>query len=72
MTSVGDGVYKATIDPKYTDVLFSRFPSGTTNFSFDTQWNQTPDFTIPTDGKNMLTLSGSWNGFSGTWSVYGQ
>lgn len=72
MTSVGNGVYMATIDPNHTGILFSRFHPGTTDFNFKTQWNKTPDFTIQTDGKNMLTLSGSWNGFSGTWSVYGQ
>lgn len=70
MTSVGDGVYSATIDKTYTSIIFSRFDPSVTTYNFDTDWNQSADLTLPTDGKNMLVLGSGWTGASGTWSTY--
>lgn len=66
----GDGIYSATIDKSYTDIIFSRFDPKVTSYSFDTDWNQSADLTIPTDGKNLLTLGSGWTGATGTWSTY--
>ena len=73
MTAI-DGVYfSAEINDANTSVLFVRMPSGSTSLNWDTKWNQTEDFTIPS-GKNCLTIT-SWNGgaegnSTGTWSYY--
>ena len=69
-----DGVYfSAEINDANTSVLFVRMPSGSTSLNWNTAWNQTEDFTIPS-GKNCLTIT-SWDGgadgkSTGTWSYY--
>ena len=39
------------------------------NFNDGVKWNQTGDLTLPTDGKNLYTISGDLNNLSGTWSA---
>jgi hypothetical protein len=50
----------------YDKAIFVRCKSKTDN----TNWNQTSDIDLPTDTKNLATLSGSWGTFSVTWSTY--
>ena len=69
--SDGDGIYSATIEKTYTSIIFSRFASNVTTYSFDTDWNQTVDLTIPTNGNNTFTITTSFNKDNkgeGTWS----
>lgn len=71
----GDGVYSCDI-PDYPKVIFVRMnPNGTDNANngnnWNNKWNQTGDLTIPTDGKDLFTItSGSWE--AGSWSNSGK
>ena len=71
----GDGVYSCDI-PNYPKVIFVRMnPNGTDNANngnnWTNKWNQTGDLTIPTDGKDLFTISsGSWD--AGSWSNGGK
>ena len=66
----GDGYYEAAVPSGYPSVIFCRMAAGTTANNWDNKWDQTPDLTVPTDGKNCWTLnSGDWAG-NGSWSTY--
>ena len=67
----GDSIYEVTVPSGFPKVIFCRMnPSASAN-NWDNKWNQTGDLTIPTDGKNQFTLSGStWNGATTTWGTY--
>ena len=64
------------------DLFFVAVPEGSTGCNFvrasdtsttpgdwDGRWNQTDGLNIPTDGKNMYTVTG-WGGKDGNWSTY--
>ena len=67
--SNNDGIYEVESPAGFTKVIFCRMnPSSSAN-DWNNKWNQTGDLSIPTDGRNMYTISeGSWD--SGTWSTY--
>jgi hypothetical protein len=52
----------------YANVIFVRMNPSYTTFTWDGKWNQTDDLVIPTDGKNLYTVTG-WGTADGTWSV---
>ena len=65
-------IYEVTVPEGYTNVIFLRMNGASTENSWDNKWNQTSEFTIPTDGTNFYTYaSGGWDQGSGTWSTYG-
>ena len=71
--SDGDGIYEVVVpDGTWPNVIFCRMNgSNTTNdWNKNNKWNQTGNLTIPTDGKNLFTLSStaSWDGATTTWS----
>ena len=74
MTSVGDGVWSFDVPADVTVVIFSRVNGGTGAVS---DWGaQTKNLNIPTDGKNLFTITNTeptWGndpGCDGVWSVY--
>ncbi len=64
-----ENVYSAEIAEAFPTVIFCRMNGATTENNWDNKWNQTADLTLPTDGKNLYTITG-WNENDGTWSVY--
>ena len=66
-----ENVYSAEIAEAFPTVIFCRMNGETTENNWDNKWNQTADLTLPTDGKNLYTITG-WNPDDGTWSVYGE
>ncbi len=71
MTKVADGIYSVTFDESYTTVNFVRMNGSTTTNNWTNKWNQTTNQTIPTDGKNLFTVTGgSGDNYTGTWSTY--
>ena len=69
--SDGDGVYEVAVPAGYPSVIFCRMNPATTVNNWNNKWNQTGDLTVPTDGKNLFTVSaGSWDGATTAWSTY--
>ncbi|MBR5830117.1 MAG: fimbrillin family protein [Tidjanibacter sp.] len=64
--SDGDNIYEVNIPVGYGDNVIFCSMKGTAN-SWNNKVNQTSDLLIPTDGKNLYTLSGSWT--NGAWST---
>ena len=67
--SNGDGIYE--IDKSKlgncTKIIFCRMSPNSAN-DWANKWNQTSDLKVPTDGKNLYTITaGSWD--AGSWSV---
>lgn len=52
----------------YNKVIFVRMNPSVTSFDWAGKWNQTDDLVIPTDGKNLYTVTG-WEQNQGTWST---
>ena len=71
MTDIGDGIYYCEKPSGYTKVIFGRMNPGTNenNFNDGVKWNQTGDLTLPTDGRNLYTISGDLNNLSGKWET---
>ena len=65
MNDIGNGIYRCE-KGNYTKVQFNRVnPNDGYN-----KWNKTGNLTIPTDGKNLFTLSNdSWDNDTTTWSA---
>ena len=64
-----DGIYEVTLDGSYTHIIFVRSnPLSTTPGDWNGKWNQTADLIIPTDGKNLYTITG-WGESEGSWST---
>ena len=51
-------VYSATIPVDHTKIDFVRCPEGSTSIVWDNTYNQSKDQDIPTDGKDMFTMTG--------------
>ena len=70
MTAVSGetNLYSATIDDKYTTVIFCRMNGATTTNSWDNKWNQTQDMTVQAD-KNLCVIGSEWDK-DGSWSTY--
>lgn len=64
--SDGDKIYEVNIPVGYGDNVIFCSMKGTGN-NWNNKVNQTSDLIIPTDGKNLYTLSGSWT--SGSWKT---
>ena len=47
--------FVADIPARYQDFKFVRINPVAEELSFDVAWNQTPNLTVPTDGKNLIT-----------------
>ena len=67
----GDGIYEVNIPVGgYTSVIFCRMNPGAAANNWNNKWNQTGDLVIPTDGKNLYTITGGeWDGVTGAWST---
>ncbi len=68
--SNGDGIYEVAVptDKTYPSVIFVRMDPSKTTASWDSDWNQTSDLTIPTNGNNCYTVAdGAWSKGSGSW-----
>ena len=69
--SDSDGIYEVNIPVGYVageNVIFCRMNPATTANDWGNKWGQTADLVIPTDGKNLYTITdGSWD--AGTWST---
>lgn len=67
----GDGIYEVNIPVGgYTSVIFCRMNPGAAANNWNNKWNQTGDLVIPTDGKNLYTLTGGeWDSVTGAWST---
>ncbi|MBQ7530246.1 MAG: starch-binding protein [Paludibacteraceae bacterium] len=66
-------IYTTTIPVDYSSVIFARFNSEATAPAWDSnKWSQTVNLTVPTDGKNLFTVTSGGTGSEcdGTWSVY--
>lgn len=70
--SDSDGIFEVNIPTGYTfgdNVIFCRMNGSTTHNDWNNKWNQTADLTIPTDGKNLYTVT-SWDGSDNSnWST---
>ena len=65
-------VYQTDIASGRTGCKIVRFQSSVSTPDWDAaKWNESGDITIPTDGRNMVTLT-SWDGDTGTWSTYSE
>lgn len=68
-----NGIYKLWVSKSYSSVIVCRMnPSAAAN-NWDNKWNQTIDLAIPTDGKNLYTITNPWNNSyenkgTGSWS----
>ena len=62
-------IYQFTAPAGYPNIIFCRMnPSGGNNW--ESKWNQTADLTVPTNGKNLYTVTG-WDGSNNNqWTVY--
>ena len=63
----GDGIFEAQIESDRTGMKVVRRGPSQPAHSWNDKWNESSDLTIPTDGKNMIVVSG-WNTFK--WSTY--
>ena len=70
----GDGIYRCVKPEGYPNVIFCRMNKEMSDLGWNAKWNQTIDLIIPTDGGNMFTITGPWDGngqgATGTWSAY--
>ena len=67
------GLYQATVDDKYSTVIFCRMnpAAAENNWNDDVRWNQTGNLALE-EGKDLYTLTGGeWNNVTGAWSKHG-
>ena len=70
-----DGVYECYIPIKYSKIILCRMNGSKTTNNWDNKWNQTVDLSIPSDGKNLFTITNPWGNDSngkkatGSWST---
>ena len=69
--SDGDGIFEVKVPANCSKVIFCRMNKTSTANNWNNKWNQSNDLTIPTDGKNLYTISG-WGGDKspGSWGTY--
>ena len=70
----GDGIFEVNVPANCKKVIFGRMNKTSTANNWNNVWNQTEDLTLPTDGKNLYTISGWDNGSNGksggSWGTY--
>ena len=66
----GDGIYSCEIptDKTYPSVIFVRMDKDKSELGWSSKWNQSGDLIVPTDGKNLFTVS-AWDGATTSWST---
>ena len=66
----GDGIYSCVIptNKTYPSVIFVRMDKDKSELEWSSKWNQSGDLTVPTDGKNLFTVS-AWDGATTSWST---
>ena len=70
LTAVENGIYGVNLPTGYVkgnNVIFCRMKPDTAN-DWANKWNQTCNLVIPTDGKNLYTITG-WGESDGNWST---
>ena len=69
--SDGDGIFEVKVPANCSKVIFCRMNKTSTANNWNNKWNQSNDLTIPTDGKNLYTIS-DWGGDKspGSWGTY--
>lgn len=72
MTATGTaGIYQAQILSSHTSLIFTKMNSTSDAGDWSKVKYQTVDATLPSDGKNMYTLTGtSSSKYTGTWGTY--
>ena len=70
MTEVESGVYGATLDDSYPNVIFCRNDPAKTAVDWSSAWNQTADIAVQSGSNCFAVNAGQWTGATGTWSVY--
>ena len=71
MTKESEETYSCFVPVTYTKIIFGRMNSSTTANNWDNKWNQSGDETIPTDGRNLWTVTTAYGGDNksyGSWS----
>lgn len=57
-----DGIYEvAKPTVKYPNIIYCRMNGSQAENKWGNKWDQTSDLTIPSDGKNLYTIGGSWS-----------
>lgn len=73
MTLVSGSVYKVDVKTSYPNLIFVRMNGETSENNWDNDWNKTNDLTLPSDNKNLYTITG-WGNYGenspGSWSLY--
>ncbi|MBQ8852852.1 MAG: hypothetical protein IJZ67_00935 [Alistipes sp.] len=70
--SDSDGIYEVAIptDKNFPNIIFCRMNPDKAANNWDNKWDQTNDLVIPTDGKNLYTITeGAWSNGGGSWST---
>lgn len=66
-----DNLYEVTVPTgSWTNVIFCRMNPGATTNSWENKWNQSADLTFDGTNNCWANAEGSWDGSTGTWSVY--
>ena len=67
----GNGTFEVEAPDGYPNVIFCRMNKSNTTLGWGAKWNQTEDLTIPTDAKNLCSITG-WGGEKSpsAWSAY--
>ena len=69
-----DDIYECVVPAGYNNIIFVRLDPNESHIGWSTKWNQTIDYTIPTNGDNLFSISEPWgsDGKSGkgSWSKY--
>ena len=69
--SDGDGIYEFVLPAGYSNIILCRMNGGAAGNDWGNKWDQTQDFTAPTDGKNCFVASGKSGGvIQGEWKTY--
>ncbi len=71
MTHIEGNIFYGKISDEHDGILFVRMPFGYTEINWDDKIDQTLDYTVPTDGNNLFTITGwvSTNAI-GNWTTY--
>ena len=71
-----DDIYECVVPAGYNNIIFVRLNPNESHIGWSTTWNQTIDYTIPTNGNNLFTITSPWKCSKddkkgdGKWSKY--